>query len=102
MFFLLIEFDLVAQIVNRAIDTHAHIARAPHLFEDLLVFALASLHQGCKQQNTRPLRQIEYRVYNLLDRLLGYFPSTLGTMRMTNTRIEQAQIVIDLGYGTNR
>ena len=51
MLLLLIQFDLIAQIVDLAINAHAHIARTAHLLKDVLIFALAPLHQWRQQHN---------------------------------------------------
>src|SRR5438128_1854462 len=36
MFFLFVQVDLVAQIVNSAIHAHTHIPRAPHLLKNMV------------------------------------------------------------------
>ena len=102
MFFLLIQLDLVTQISNVAIDTHAHIAGAPHLIKDRFICALMLLYQRRKQHDTRPFRQFEDRVDHLLDRLLADLAPTLWTVRMADTCIEQAQVIIDLRHRSDR
>src|SRR5260370_22752739 len=96
MFLLLVQFDLVAQIVNSAIHAHTHIPRAPHLLEEMFILAFAPGYQRREQHDTRTFRQIEDRVDNLLHGLLAYLASTLRTMRVADASIQETQVIIHL------
>src|SRR5712671_5105011 len=72
MFFLFIQVNFIAQVINLAIYTHAHIARTTHILKDIFILALATLHKWSKQHNARAFRKAEYRIDNLLDGLLAY------------------------------
>src|SRR5260221_13949729 len=96
MFLLLVQVDLVAQIVNRAIHAHTHIPRAPHLLKNMFILAFPPGYQRREQHDTRTLRQIEDRVDNLLYGLLAYLASTLRTMWVADASIQQAQGIIQL------
>ena len=98
---LLIQLDLIAQIVDLAIHPHAHIARPAHLLKNIFVLTLAPLHQRRQQHNPRTGGQVQHRIYNLLHRLLADLASAVGTMGMPHARVEQAQIVVDLGHSAN-
>src|SRR5438132_10048727 len=102
MCFLAIQLDLVTQISNVAIYTHAHIAGAPHLIKERFIRALRLLYQRRKQHDTQTFRQFEDRVNHLLDSLLADLAPTLWAVRMTNTGIEQTQVVIDLRHRSDR
>src|SRR6266699_2865027 len=108
MCFLLIQLDLVTQISNVAIYSHAHIAGAPHLIKERFICALMLLGAinraptGRKQHDTRTFRQFEDRVNYLLDSLLADLAPTLWTVQMTNTGIEQTQVVIYLRHRSDR
>src|SRR5258706_3983190 len=99
--FLFIQVDLIAQIVNLAIDAHTYIAGTAHLLKDIFILTLTPLNEWGKQENARPLRQTKDRIDDLLDGLPADLAPTYRTMGMTNTSIEQAQIVIDLGNCAN-
>src|SRR5260370_20143580 len=102
MFFLLVLFDLVAQIINLAIHAHTHIAGAPHLVKDMFMRALSLLYQRRKQHDTRTFKQIEDRIDNLLDSLLADLAPALGTVRVADTSIQQTQVIINLRYRPDR
>src|SRR5258708_12264784 len=84
MFLLLVQVDLVAQIVNRAIHAHTHIPRTPHLLEEMFILAFPPGYQRRKQHDTRTFRQIEDRVDNLLYGLLTYPPSPLRPLQLAD------------------
>src|SRR5260370_9127178 len=96
MFFLLVQCDFVAQIINRAIHAHTYKAGTPHLIKDLFIFALTPRYQRRKQHDTRTLRQVDDRVDNLLEGLLAELASRVRTVWMADTSVQQAQVIIHL------
>src|SRR5216684_39497 len=102
MFFLFIQVNFIAQVINFAIHAHAHIARTAHILKDIFILALASLHKWSKQHNARIFRESEHRIDNLLDGLLAYLAPAFRAVGMADTRVQQSHIIINLGHGPNR
>ncbi len=102
MFLLLVQFDLVAQIVNSAIYAHTHIPRTTHLLKEMFILAFPPGYQRREQHDTRTFRQIEDRVDNLLHGLPAYLASTIRTVRVADASIQQTQVIIHLRHRPDR
>ncbi len=93
---LLVERDRLGQVVELAVDPHANVPEPLGLVEDVAMLALAALHHRRRDEQPRPLGQEQHLVGNLLDRLLADLATAVGTVRMSDARVHQAQVVVDL------
>ena len=87
-------------LVDLAVDANPHEALRAELDQELDVLALAVRHDGREDRELRLGRQRERRVDHLRDRhrrepLLG----VVRAVRVADARVEQAQVVVDLGDG---
>jgi hypothetical protein len=98
----LVQVDLLAELAERAVDAHARIALPLEIEEQLLVLALAPAHDRRQHQQARARRQREDAIDHLLDGLGGDDAAALRTVRDTDAREENAQVVVDLGDGADR
>ena len=96
--FILVEADLLAQVVHRAVHAHAHIAGLARVLEHLGVLALARAHDRREDLDARTLRPGEDLVDDLVYGLLADLLTALGAVRYAYARPEQAQIVVDLRH----
>ncbi len=71
------------------------------LLEELAVLALAVAHHRRVDRETRSLGQREHLLDDRVDRLPGDRPPADGAVRPTDARVEQAQVVVDLGHGAH-
>src|SRR5258708_20843181 len=83
-------------MLNVSIYGDGNVSGPPDLLKDILILTFAPLYKRSKQHDTRPAGQIEDGVDNLLDSLLAYLAPAIRTMRMTDTSIQQPQIIINL------
>jgi len=97
-----VQGDLVIELGNLAIDARAHIACLDQVVEQALVLAFAPLNHRRQEHDTRPIRESADVVHDLLNRLPGDLSPTDRAMGNADAGIEQAQIVIDLGYCAHR
>ena len=67
------------------------------LLEELAVLALAAAHDRRDDAEARAAVQLRHLVDDLLDALAGDGPPALGAVRVADARVEQAQVVVDLG-----
>ena len=93
--------DLVEQ-VGLAVHRHAREALGPHLLEHVAVLALAVPHQGGQNQEPRALGQRQHLVGDLLHALPGDGPAAHRAVGLADARVEQPQVVVDLGDGRHR
>src|SRR5579884_2686456 len=99
---LLVEFgDAVLQQVLLAVDLHAREALLAQLLEDVLVLALAVAHDRRVDGELRPLRQAKHLVDDRVDRLARDRTTADRAVRPADARVEEAEIVVDLGDGAN-
>ena len=96
MLFIFFQRNLLCQLIHIAVRNYAHIAAAPRLLQQLLMRALPAAHHRRKKLDLCPLRQLHNQIHHLVNRLLFNLLPALWTMRDTNPRIEQSEIVIDL------
>ena len=102
MLLVLLEGDLLIDIVDLAVDAHAHIALMADVREGFLVLALLPAHDLRHDEQFRALGQREDAVDHLVDGLLRDGLAALGAMRPPRPREEQAQVVVNLRYRTDR
>src|SRR6478672_1194736 len=97
-----VELDLFAEVAHLTVYPHTHIARPPHLLEDVAVLAFAPAHQRRQQHQPRAIGQRGDGVDDLLHRLLGDLAATDRAVRMSDTGVEQTEVVVYLGDGAYR
>ena len=102
MLLLLLQLDLVAQVYDFAVHPSAHKTCFAHIFEDRLEFAFAALDQRRQDHDPRAFGHVEHGIDDLLGRLLLNWPVALRTVRVTNPREQQPQIIVDLGDRADR
>ena len=61
----------------------------------------ASDNRG-KKLDLRSLRKSHNLIYHLVNRLFGNLPPALRTVRGSDSRIEETEIIIDLRHSSNR
>ena len=86
------------QIDELAVQTHPGEALRAQGFEDIVALALAGRYQRRQDGQPRFLGQCERRVDHLRDRLCSQRQPVLGTVGQAGTRVQQAQVVVDLGH----
>ena len=93
---------LVFQLAHLAVHLDAREAVRAQLREELAVLALAAAHDGRDHAEARALLQLGHLVHDLLDALPGDGPAAVGAVRVAHARVEQAQVVVDLGDRAHR
>src|SRR5581483_10800810 len=95
------QLDFFVHVVDRAIDPHAHKTGLAHVLEDFLVAALAILDERGKHLDTRAVRHSFHSLDDLLRALRLYYRAADRAVWDANPRIEQTQVVVDFGDGSN-
>ena len=90
-----IEFDRVVDVVQFAVDAHAHVAGLADVLEDLLVMALAILDQRREDLNAAAFGHGRDRVDDLIGGLLLHLAAADRAVRRADAGVEQAQVVVD-------
>ena len=98
MLFRFFKGNVVAQIVNVAVDTHANITVAPYLFQRLFVFALFAAYYLRHYENFCSLGQFAQVVEHLINTLLGYGLAAFWTMGSSDAGKKQAQIIVNFRH----
>jgi len=97
-----IELDLVSEVDDRAVDARADEAFPAQTFELEAELALSRPRDRREQGQPRALRHRENPVDDLLDRLRLDALSAVRAVGNPHARIEQAQVVGDLGDRAHR
>ena len=99
---LLVEPDVLVQVADLAVHADAREALLAQVLEELGVLALPAQHHGRQHEGAPPLS----RGKDLVCHLVGGLPlddaPALGAVRGAYARVEQAQVVVDLGDGAHR
>src|SRR5207253_3073621 len=98
----LIQRDRLDEVTHITVDARPHEPLATRGLEDLTVLTLAALHHRGSDQQARALRERQHLVGYLLDRLPADLAPAHRAMVMADARVEQAQIVVDLGHRADR
>ena len=99
---LLVEDDLVLEHADLSVDLHAREPVCAQLLEDVLVLALAVADDRRVDRELRALLEPQHLVDDRLDRLPGDRPPADRAVRPPDPRVEQSQVVVDLGHGADR
>ena len=98
---LLVEDDLLLEHPDLAVDLHACEPVGAELLEDVLVLALAVADDRRVDREPRALLEPQDPVDDRLDRLPRDRPPADRAVRPPDPRIQQAQVVVDLGHGAD-
>ena len=99
---LLVEDDLVLEQPLLAVDLDAREAVAAELLEHVAELALAVAHDRRVDGEARPLGQREDLLDDLVEALTGDRAPADRAVRPADARVEQAQVVVDLGHRADR
>src|SRR5262249_58615462 len=94
---LLVELDRLLEQALLAVDLDAREALGAELFEDVLELTLPVADDGRVDRELRALREAEHLVDDVLEALTRDRLAADRAVRMADARIEQAQVVVDLG-----
>ena len=99
---LLVEDDLVLEHLELAVDLHTREPVGAELLEDILVLAFAVADDRGVDRELRPFRKPQHLVDDRVDRLACDRPPADRAVRASDTRVQEAQVVVDLGDGADR
>lgn len=99
---LLVEGRNVVELVHLAVDPHARITVGGELAEQFGVFALAAADHRGEDLEAGALVEPQQAVDDLLRCLAADRGAADRAVRVADARIEQAQVVVDLGDGAHR
>ena len=97
----LLQLRHIGRLVGRAVDAEAHVALRLHVGEQLAEFALAVAHDRCEHHQPRVGGQRERGVDHLAHALRAQRKVVVGAERRAGARVQQAQVVVDLGDGAH-
>ena len=98
---LAIELGRFGEIDQDAVDHGAHEALLARILEEVAELALAATHQRREDLDLDAAGPGEDDVGDLRGRLLGDVAAAVGAVRRAGARVEQAQVVVDLGDGAH-
>ena len=99
---LLVEVELLVQRPHLAVDLHAGEAVVAELAQELAVLALAAAHDRAHDAEPDVGFELEHLVDDLLERLPFDGAPAVRAVRVPDARVEQAEIVVDLGGRADR
>jgi len=94
--------DLFADIQHLAVDAGADEARLADVFQHLLMTPFAVFDDRGQDLHARAVRPVLNRLDDLLGGLGDDFLAADGAVRHADARVEQAQVVVNLGDGAHR
>ena len=92
----------LGQLDQLAVDPCPRVALLRQLPEQPFVLTLAPAHDRREHLEAGALRQLQHAVDDLLGGLPGDDAAAVRAMRHADARVEQAQVVVDLGDGADR
>ena len=99
---LLVEDDLLLEQPHLPVDLDAGEAVRAQLLEHVAELALAVAHDRGVDRELRPLRQRQDLLDDLVEALPGDRAAADRAVRAADARVEQAQVVVDLGHRPDR
>src|SRR5882762_8344930 len=99
--FLFLSRSMSSSRSRMTLSTRAREAALARVGQHFLVLALALLDQRREQRQPRPLRQLGQLLGDLLRALLAHAPAADGAVLLADRRVEDAQVVVDLGDGAH-
>ena len=97
----LLELDVLVELADLAVHADAAEALALEVLEELRVLALAPEDHRREHEGASALRVREDLVRHLVGGLALDHAAALGAVRGAHARIEQAQVIVDLGHGAH-
>ena len=91
------QVDLVAQLVQLAVDPRPGEALGGEVGEEGVVGALSPPHDRRQHLEAGAVGELQDAVDDLLGGLAGHHRAVVGTVRDPDARVQQAQVVVDLG-----
>ena len=102
MFFAQVQRRRLVKFVNFAVNACAYKSLCHQIGHQLHVLALAIVDHGCQQHQLATRREFEDLIHHLANGLCFQRDVVIRAARNTGTRVQQTQIVVNLGDGTNR
>ncbi len=99
---LLVEDDLLLEQAHLAVDLDAREAVGSQLLEHVAELALAVAHDRRVHREPRPLGQRQDLLHDLVEALPRDRPAADRAVRPADPRVEQAEVVVDLGDRPDR
>ncbi len=93
-----VELGYRVDLVHGAVDAHAHEALAGKLGDQRRVLALAGIHQRRQQQRQFALGREQRLIDHLAHCLRRQVDAVVRTARQSRARVQQPQVVVDLGH----
>ena len=97
-----IQRDFLGQFIHISIDSCPDITALLCMIQNLLMAALFPAHYRSKKLNLCSFRQLHDRIHHLIHSLLLYLSSAFRTVRNSDSRIEQTEVIINLRHGSDR
>ena len=98
MLFVLVQRDIFRQVIDQAVHTGPNIAGTLCIFKDFLMLAFFAAHHRRQQGELCSLRKLHQAVDDLVHGLLADLTPALWAVRNPDTRVQKAEIVIDLRH----
>src|SRR5262245_45154478 len=98
MLLVLRQVELLVDVPNLAIDTNSHETLPADLVENILVFTFAVLDDGAKHHEPCSVGQTEDLGRHLLNGLARDRTPAVRAVRVSDSGVEQPEVVINLGY----
>jgi len=102
VFLLQLQFWRIGQIADFTVDTCTDIALGGQIFQRFGMLALAVFYHRCQQHQAFAFRLVEHVVHHLADGLRRQRHMVLRAARFADAGKQQAQVIVDLGDGTDR
>ena len=96
-----VELRWIGELDQLAVNDRAHEALLAGSLEELAELALALLHQRRTDLEARALGPGEHLLSDLRGALALHRAAAAGAVRRAGARIEQAQVIVDFGDGTD-
>ena len=97
--FIFLRLNSLGQIIQNAVHPHTGVSAFPRSLQLLLVLTLTAAHHRGHHHNFGALRQGHHLIHNLINGLLADLPPAYRAVGHADTRIQKAQVIIDLGHG---
>ena len=94
----LFELRQLVDFVHVAVDAHAHEPLRPQLFEEIDLLAFAANDERRQDHEARVGGQFEHVIDHLRDALRFEHDVVVGTVRVADARVEQAQVIVNFGH----
>ncbi len=97
-----LQFWRLIEISHLSVDAGTDVTLRAQSLQHVRVLAFTAMHDGGQQHQARALGIAHHMVHHLTDRLGLQASFMIGASGLTDPRVEQAQVVINLGDGADR